>query len=242
MTKAVRLQVLRLIVCPILAGATLTGIRAQESDTSILPVPYQRQQDRTLCQSASVSMFLKYVAEKDLSQEEIRKALIKLGGQYLHSTRVKLLQTQLPGYEIAFRYMTDENVAWKEIGDLLRHNIPVILSTRLTNSGHVVLVIGAAEAKGERRLIVHDPWGRFDFQTRKFDRKGGEKVSYPFGELVNKTRFVRGTGRSGPIRFSEWYNTGTGTWLLDNRRATTEDLRVVGEKAEWRYMRILQVK
>jgi hypothetical protein len=151
---------------------------------------------------------------------------------------VKFLQSHLPGYDVVFRYRTDENAAWKEIGDLLRQDIPVILSTRLTASGHVVLVIGAGEEKGERRLIVHDPWGRFDFHTRKFDRKDGARVSYPFDELLNRTRLVRGSTKSGPVTFHEWYCTGTQQWLPDKRRATATELRVLEEKAEWRYLRV----
>jgi hypothetical protein len=220
------------------AFTALSGVSGEEPSVPVLPVAYQRQEDRTLCQSAAASMFLKYVAHKDVSQGEIRKALIKLGGQYLHSTRVKLLQSHLPGREVVFRYVTDEKAAWKEISTLLRRDLPVILSTRLTTSGHVVLAIGASEEKGDRRLIVHDPWGRFDFHTRKFHTKEGAQVSYPFAELLNRTRLVRGTAESGPVSFHEWYCTGTRQWLLDKQRATAKELRVVEEKAEWRYLRI----
>jgi len=250
-------------ICSVFAAILVACCAAaQDKNVPVLPVVYQRQEDRTLCQSAAVSMFLKYTARRDVSQKEIKTSLVKLGGQYLHSTRVKLLQSYLPGHEIAFtqsrperstpyllqsylpgheiafRYIADENTAWKEIGDLLRGNMPVILSTRLTPSGHVVLAIGTAETNGERRLIVHDPWGRFNFQTRKYDAKDGTQVSYSFAEFLNRIRLVRGASKGTAVDFQEWYCTGSRQWLMDKKkRAEYPDARVVEEKSDWRYIR-----
>jgi hypothetical protein len=226
------------VLCGVLFAAGEEKVRSAP-----LAVVYQRQEDRTMCQSAAASMFLSYVARQEVAQQEIKKSLIKLGGQYLHSTRVQYLQSCLPQREIKFRYVADETAAWKEIRALLGENIPVILSTRLTPSGHVILAIGASEKNGERRLLVHDPWGRFDFQARKFVSKDGAKVSYPFAELFNRTRLVRGTSKAGPVSFREWYCTGSGQWLLSHKkRADSHDLRVVEEKADWRYISALKRK
>ena len=73
----------------------------------------------------------------------------------------------------------------KEIREALESGSPVMTSTKLTDSGHYICMVGIDEEKGV--FIFHDPYGRFDFKNDKYAMvkdKAGEYVEYPIDRMT----------------------------------------------------------
>jgi len=111
------------------------------------------------------------------------------------------------GYDRNLVICKRNNGTWKEVSRSLKNGFPVILSTKLTSSGHIVLVVGEDSAN----WIVHDPYG--DARARNPDnpisgyRKSpnGSFRKYPKGWLENFAG-IRVTG--SPERCNIIYYSG----------------------------------
>lgn len=71
-----------------------------------------------------------------------------------------------------------------ELYSALVSGSPVMTSTRLTEDGHYICIVGWDEQTGS--FIVHDPYGRFDFKTNKYIEvkdNVGAFVKYKFEDL-----------------------------------------------------------
>jgi len=87
----------------------------------------------------------------------------------------------------------------QEIYDALKSGSPVFTSTRLTNDGHYICIVGWEEST--KSFIVHDPYGKFDFSKDKYSevKDGvGAYIRYPY-ELLSKAmiKSSQTVGKSG---------------------------------------------
>lgn len=74
----------------------------------------------------------------------------------------------------------------EELHGALKSGSPVMTSTRMTNDGHYICIVGWDETT--KSFIVHDPFGRFDFQKNAYVevKDGvGAFIKYPY-ELLSK--------------------------------------------------------
>jgi uncharacterized protein YvpB len=72
-----------------------------------------------------------------------------------------------------------------DIKKALLSGSPIMTSTKLTDAGHYVCMVGIDEEKG--MFIFHDPFGRFDFASNKYAEvkdKAGEYVEYPIDKMT----------------------------------------------------------
>jgi uncharacterized protein YvpB len=72
-----------------------------------------------------------------------------------------------------------------DIKKALSSGSPIMTSTKLTDAGHYVCMVGIDEEKG--MFIFHDPYGRFDFTTNKYAEvkdKAGEYIEYPIDKMT----------------------------------------------------------
>jgi hypothetical protein len=73
----------------------------------------------------------------------------------------------------------------EDIKEALSFGSPIMTSTKLTDAGHYICMVGIDEEKGV--FIFHDPYGRFDFKTDKYAEvkdKAGEYVEYPIKDMI----------------------------------------------------------
>lgn len=153
-------------------------------------VSYVGQEDVTLCQSAALQMTLAYIDSNfQSSQREIRTALeAHKDGPLSHDSRKEFAAQQCPEYEWTNRYERNVENVVRAIKAQLRLGVPVSMSTRLTPSGHVIVVTGVGrDASGKWLVEAHDPAGAFDFYRRKFNG-GGSAVRYELAKLSVRTQ------------------------------------------------------
>lgn len=219
--------------CVLLALSSFALARCAICDDLILETPYVAQENNRLCQSAAIQILIQSITGKTIEQRTIQHELERRGGYLLHKSRIEYAKEILSDYDVRMRYETNEDTAWTEVIDQLRRKIPVVISTRLTESGHVLVAIGAMVKNGRRVLVVHDPWGEFDFESRQYVKGRGASVHYPFGELRIRNRIVEIGGRS----VNQRYFTGGNRWL-DVSDGETPPENVKRDVADWEYLQI----
>jgi hypothetical protein len=86
-----------------------------------------------------------------------------------------------------------------EIYEALHSGSPVFTSTRITNDGHYICIVGWEE--DTKSFIVHDPYGKFDFAKDKYTeiKDGvGAYIRYPYALLSNAMiKSSQTVGKSG---------------------------------------------
>ena len=197
------------IVAALLCAAFLIGCVARVSGVGPLVVKYQAQQSPLACQSAAVSMLLDYLG-RPADQAVVFEALASMGGHAAHSSRVAYLCERLPDKNPRFLYVQDPDEAWHILNDSLARGFPVLLSTRITPGGHVILVIGTEVQRGRQWVIAHDPAGEFDFDAAEFVGSG-EAVRYRFRDLFVRNRQLM-VSDAEPPRWESWI-VGTREWI-----------------------------
>lgn len=73
-----------------------------------------------------------------------------------------------------------------ELYSALQSGSPVMTSTMLTEDGHYICIVGWDEES--KSFIVHDPYGRFDFEKNKYVEvkdNVGAFIKYPYELLSN---------------------------------------------------------
>lgn len=71
-----------------------------------------------------------------------------------------------------------------DIKKALNSGSPIMVSTKLTDAGHYVCMVGIDEARGV--FIFHDPYGKFDFTTNKYvevKNGAGAYIEYPIEKM-----------------------------------------------------------
>ena len=203
-------------------------------------VPYVMQSDPTYCQSAALAMLYEYRTGTSFpgGQEAIRADLERRGGATGHQSRVAWLEENLPDprwsweavYEPAF------GNAVSRIRRQLELDVPIVMSTRFTPSGHVIVVNALyRDSSGGFVVRAHDPWGRFDFQRKRYERSpnAGKDVLYPVKELVISNRIWR---KSDGADFMSRYVVGTQDWSPTNAELIQGGATLVETLSDWEWM------
>lgn len=88
---------------------------------------------------------------------------------------------------------------FQEIIAALKSGSPVMASTKLTDSGHYICIVGWDD--NTESFIVHDPYGKFDFKLNKYTQVAnnvGAFVKYPYDKLslamIKSSEMVNGKG------------------------------------------------
>lgn len=71
-----------------------------------------------------------------------------------------------------------------DIKKALSNGSPIMVSTKLTESGHYICMVGIDEARDV--FVFHDPYGRFDFKQKKYVEvkdEVGSYIEYPISEM-----------------------------------------------------------
>lgn len=123
------------------------------------------------------------------SQRDIRAALdTNKAGPLSHEARKEFAAKQCPQYDWTNRYERNAENVVRAIKAQLKLGVPVSLSTRLTPSGHVIVVTGIGrDTAGKWMVEAHDPAGSFDFYRRKFNGSGSA-VRYELAKLSVRTQ------------------------------------------------------
>lgn len=188
-------------------------------------------------------MLIEYLTRTPVSQERLFRELQQIGGHTSHAARIRCLRSRLPNHHVQFSYVADPRAAWDRITASLGRGNPVLLSTRLTRSGHVVLVVGATERAGKKYLVVHDPAGRFDFRRRGFvEKQSGAFQQYPFWLMYVRNRQVlpAPSGARAVLRW-EGYCVAEDAWFEIKTKKDAElnvDAKVVKDLKDWEFVEI----
>ena len=126
----------------------------------------------------------------------IKEFIIDMDSQWLKGVGDRRTAFQV-NYKTAIekflkKYNIDKKVIVKasgatldDIKKALSIGSPIMTSTKLTDSGHYICMVGIDEEKGV--FIFHDPYGRFDFKNNKYAEvkdKAGEYVEYPIDKMT----------------------------------------------------------
>ena len=112
----------------------------------------------------------------------------------------KTINQFLTKYNIPKKAITKAHSAtFEEIYEALQSGSPVMTSTKLTDSGHYICIVGWDEPS--QSFIVHDPYGRFDFKTNTYAKVtdgAGAFVKYSYALLspamIRSSEMVNGKG------------------------------------------------
>jgi len=184
---------------------------------------YTEQIDDTLCQSAALQMVISRLKPSfNQEQHEIRDALSQLPGGFLsHEARQQYAQSEIPSCNWTNRYESDMSVVIEGIKQQLQDDIPVLLNTRLTPSGHVIVITGIGLSdSGTWQVEADDPAGCFDFFLRKFNGSG-ERVKYDLSKLFVRTQ----TWSNGNHKTLAFFVVGEDCW--------TPPLRQLVDAGNW---------
>ncbi len=158
-------------------------------------VPYKSQRDNehdpnSTCNVTALAMAMDYFGvSKSDPQAQLEDELFELirspsGLDYYRRTSPQLQQKGIPANQVydnlvwaaeqyGMRASFSGKRHWKEIAQEVHEGRPVLLSTTLTASGHIVLLVGLTET-GD--LVCHDPYGDF---KRGYKSKEGAFRIYP---------------------------------------------------------------
>ncbi len=200
-------------------------------------VPFVRQLNNSLCQSAVLDMIYRFRTGDGYpgGQPAIRD---ELGGQPLsHSARVKWLNGKVP---LGNMRWTPRYVAkWDDVATLLAADLakgqPLPMSTRLTSSGHVLLVHGLERGEdGKIWVKCHDPWGRFNFESESYEvGSGGRDVKYPLEELFIRNRQW---SKEGAPDVPAIYVRGLDEWIPSNSSQSEKGYVNMVTKQDWEWI------
>lgn len=211
---------------------------SSDQGTKIDGVPYHSQKTSSLCQSACLQMVAEYLSSPrgSYDQLKIRASLEALGDPLAHSVRIKWLAQEFGGYDWESRYVPSLPAAAQEIKKQLSEGVPVVMATRLTPSGHVIVVTGIwYNTIGEVVVRAHDPWGRFDFKMLRYDRQpgAGKDVEYPLGQLFVRNRTW--IGDEGQREIAS-YIVGSEEWIPANSEQLKKGLVITDTASDWEFV------
>lgn len=201
-------------------------------------VPYYAQNTAALCQSACLQMTAELLdtQNRTYSQETIRTSLEAIGDPLAHQTRVNWLLKEFPDHSWSMKYPGTVSQTAQLLREQLANGIPVILSTRLTRSGHVIVVTGIwHDASGEVIVRAHDPWGRFNFETLQYERQVGigRDVEYPLSKLfVRNRKWISVDGKSELAQ----YVVGMDQWLPSSSELQEKGFGVASTVTDWEFV------
>lgn len=202
------------------------------------PPQYIAQHSDGLCQSAVLEMLYSHCAHKEYpgGQEAIRNEL-GIGTEGLgHDARKRWLDHSVPSIGWKLYYEESLSEAAEKIETSIRRGVPVALSTRLTREGHVVLVTGLRRnPDGTVWLVLHDPWGQFEFSKRQYLRGEdvGKDVRYPLSELYVMNRKWRGP--DGKECWSHFL-TAAEEWEPSVSNLTATGHQIVETRKDWEWL------
>lgn len=96
----------------------------------------------------------------------------------------KIMDQYLKKYDLPYQtIVVQQGATLDTIIKVLETGSPLMLSTMLTTSGHYIVIVGVDTEKGV--LICKDPYGRFDFKTKKYivTPDAGDDVEYLFDNI-----------------------------------------------------------
>ena len=131
-------------------------------------------------------------AEKD---SFVKEFITEIDSQWLKGSGDRKSAFQSNYKPIIEKYLKKHNVNKKavikssgatieDIKKALSSGSPIMTSTKLTDAGHYICMVGIDEEKG--MFIFHDPYGRFDFASNKYAEVkdlAGEYVEYPIDKM-----------------------------------------------------------
>ncbi len=210
---------------------------SRDKGTFVDGVPYQQQDTPQLCQSTCLLMLAEYLDEQcDHSQESIRADLTQIGDPLAHSSRVTWLSAAFPNWNWKMNYSPSLSETISKITNQLESGIPVITSTRLTQSGHVIVITGIwFDTNGTAMVRAHDPWGKFDFATLRYDNRvgAGRDVEYPIDRLYIENR----TWESAiGTRIDSAFIVGSEQWLPSNIEQLESGLSIIKTAKDWEFI------
>ncbi len=158
-------------------------------------VPYKSQRDNehdpnSTCNVTALAMAMDYLGvSRNDPAAQLEDELFELirspsGIAYYQRTSPDLFQKGVPANQVydnlvwaaeqyGLRATFSGKRRWQEIAQQVHAGRPVLLSTTLTSSGHIVLLVGLT-ATGD--LVCHDPYGDF---KRGYKSKAGAFRIYP---------------------------------------------------------------
>lgn len=161
----------------------------------IAGVPYKSQRDNehdpsSTCNVTALAMAMDYLGvSKSDPQAQLEDELYELirspsGLAFYKQTNPQLHEKGIPANQVydnlvwaaeqyGLRASFSGKRSWQQIAQEIQDGRPVLLSTTLTASGHIVLLVGLT-ATGD--LVCHDPYGDF---KRGYKSKAGAFRIYP---------------------------------------------------------------
>ena len=152
---------------------------------------YVPQQTKDLCQSAALEMLSRALDPNSTdTQAAIRSSLESMPqGAEAHPSRLEWAKTRFPTIKWESVYCRDISEAYEQLLAQIQKGIPAVLSTRLTSSGHVIVVVGVGrDASGRFLVEAFDPAGQFNFYRRRFENTFNQPVTYYLDQLYTKTQ------------------------------------------------------
>jgi hypothetical protein len=201
-------------------------------------IPYVHQMDDKSCQSAALKMLADSTSSDFTgTQESIRQDLEAMpDGALAHTSRVAWVKTHLPLYKWNFVYERDLDNVVAGIRKRLKEGVPVTMSTRLTPSGHVILVTGIGRTESGRvEVEAFDPAGVFNSFTHSFE-SGPQPVKYDLHDLVIRRREWMLITQPNQ-REQEFYIVGEEAWSPPALKLVTAGYALAGqEETDWEYL------
>ena len=190
--------------------------------------PYLQQVADNLCQSAALAMLFQSIRGEPYpeGQEALRKDLGERPTS--HAARVDWAMRKLPEYRWQMAYVKSLPETVARLQQQLSHGLPVVMSTRLTDVGHVILVTGLEKDRdGEWYVKAHDPFGRFDTGSLRYvvAPGAGHGVRYRLRDLRIRNAAWQdpSNGSSVTSKYNPPHEEWRPTWssLIDSGHART---------------------
>lgn len=173
---------------------------------STLTVPYNWQVDNysfkdkfkgsSQCGPTSCCIMLSAYIQEAATDDFVREFIMEMDSDWLRGAVGNRKSAFQANYEIIIekylkKYGVNKNVVTKPYGatiedikKALNGGSPIMVSTKLTESGHYICMVGIDEERGV--FIFHDPYGRFDFKQKKYVEvkdEVGSYIEYPISEM-----------------------------------------------------------
>lgn len=147
-----------------------------------LSVPWYSQRDnkyhpKTTCNVTCVAMVLAYFgirpkAEQGQLEDQLYLEVTEQGRNHADRTYHSELDALIKSYSIQNKF--DTEVSWEAIKVHLANGYPVIMSSKLTADGHIVVLRGYDETG----FWVNDPWG--EWFASGYRKVSGENLHYSY--------------------------------------------------------------
>jgi hypothetical protein len=153
-----------------------------------LRVPYLSQRDNELrplgtCNVTCYAMALSYLGAKRRARDSQRQFEDELFKFLERNGRDRHVHDDLAwmGRQYGVDASFSTRRTWAQVTAELQAGNPVVVSTKLTSSGHIILIRG----RNEQGFIVNDPFGN---ALAKYKDRNGNGLVYPFKLMEDKVR------------------------------------------------------